>query len=111
MPEDCGERIEIVLVWMVPLAPCPTTEDSETRIWKPFIHLRSTKTGLVRLPGWLSGKKEKKKIHLPMQQPRETQVLSLGWKDPLGEEMAIGPSILAWEIPWTEEPGRLQSME
>ena len=46
-----------------------------------------------------------------MQQPRETQVLSLGWKDPLGEEMAIGSSILAWEIPWTEEPGRLQSME
>ena len=94
MPEDCGERIEIVLVWVVPLAPCPTTEDSETRIWKPFIYLGSTKRGLVRLPGWLSGKK-KKKIHLPMQQPRETQILSLGQEDPLGEEMATGSSILA----------------
>ena len=93
MPEDCGERIEIVLVWVVPLAPCPTTEDSETRIWKPFIYLGSTKRGLVRLPGWLSGKK--KKIHLPMQQPRETQILSLGQEDPLGEEMATGSSILA----------------
>ena len=35
--------------------------------------------------------------------------LSLGWEDPLEKEMAIHCSILAWEIPWTEEPGRLQS--
>ena len=39
---------------------------------------------------------------------RETWVQSLGRKDPLEEEMAIHFSILAWEIPWTEEPGRLQ---
>ena len=32
------------------------------------------------------------------------------WEDPLEEEMAIHSSILAWEIPWTEEPGSLQSM-
>ena len=38
------------------------------------------------------------------------QVGSLGWEDPLEEEMATHSSILAWEIPWTEEPGRLQSM-
>ena len=38
---------------------------------------------------------KKKKIHLPMQQPRETQILSLGQEDPLGEEMATGSSILA----------------
>ena len=37
-------------------------------------------------------------------------VLSLGWEDALGEEMATHSSILAWKIPWTEEPGRLQSM-
>ena len=37
-------------------------------------------------------------------------VLILGWKDPGEEEMAIHSSILAWEIPWTEEPGGLQSM-
>ena len=36
--------------------------------------------------------------------------LSLGWEDPLEEEMAAHSSILAWGIPWTEEPGRLQSM-
>ena len=41
---------------------------------------------------------------------QETQVRSLGWEDPLEEEMATHSSILAWEIPWTEEPGRLQPM-
>ena len=40
----------------------------------------------------------------------ETQVRSLGWGDPLKKETAIYTSILAWRIPWTEEPGRLQSM-
>ena len=35
---------------------------------------------------------------------------SLGWKDSLEEEMATCSSILAWRIPWTEEPGRLQAM-
>ena len=38
------------------------------------------------------------------------QVLSLGWEDPLEEEMATPSSILAWEIPWTEEPGGLPSI-
>ena len=41
---------------------------------------------------------------------QDTQVQSLGGKDPLEEEMATQPSILLWEIPWTEEPGGLQSM-
>ena len=40
---------------------------------------------------------------------RETQVQSLGWEDPLEKEMATHSSTLAWKIPWTEEPGRLQS--
>ena len=38
------------------------------------------------------------------------QVRSLGQEDPLKEEMATNSSILAWRIPWTEEPGELQSM-
>ena len=38
------------------------------------------------------------------------RVLSLGGEEPLEEEMATHSSILAWEIPWTEEPGRLQSV-
>ena len=45
-----------------------------------------------------------------MQETLETLVGSLGQEDPLEEEMATHPSILAWEIPWTEEPGGLQSM-
>ena len=40
----------------------------------------------------------------------ETQVQSLGWEDPLEKEMATHSSILAWKIPWMEEPGGLQSM-
>ena len=40
----------------------------------------------------------------------ETWVQSLGWEDPLEEGMATHSSILAWRIPWTEEPGGLQSM-
>ena len=45
-----------------------------------------------------------------MQVMQETQVRSLSQEDPLEEEMATHSSILAWEIPWTEEPGGLQSM-
>ena len=45
---------------------------------------------------------------LPAMQ--ETQVRSLGLEDPLEKEMATHSSILAWAIPWTEKPGRLQSM-
>ena len=44
---------------------------------------------------------------LPKQ---ETWVRSLGWKDPLEKEMATHSNILAWRIPWTEEPRGLQSM-
>ena len=41
---------------------------------------------------------------------RETRVRSLGQEDPLEKEMATHSRTLAWKIPWTEEPGRLQSM-
>ena len=47
------------------------------------------------------------RICLPMQ---EMQVQSLGWEDPLEEEMATHSSNLAWRTPWTEEPDALQSM-
>ena len=46
--------------------------------------------------------------NLPAMQ--ETRVQSLGQEDPLEEEMATHSSVLAWEIPWTEEPGGLQPM-
>ena len=45
-----------------------------------------------------------------MQESQEMRVLSLGWEDPLGEGMTTHSSILDWRIPWTEEPGGLQSM-
>ena len=45
--------------------------------------------------------------NLPAMQ--ETQVQSLSWEDPLEKEMATHSSILAWRIPWTEEPGGLES--
>ena len=45
-----------------------------------------------------------------MQETQEKQVQSLGREDPLEKKMATHSSVLAWEIPWTEEPGRLQSM-
>ena len=58
-----------------------------------------------RLPCWLRGK------NLPaMQELEETQVESLGPKDPLEEGMATRSSILVWRFPWTEGPGELQSM-
>ena len=41
---------------------------------------------------------------------QETQILSLGQENPLEKEKATHSSILAWEIPWTEKPGRVQSM-
>ena len=41
---------------------------------------------------------------------QETWFQSLGWEDPLEQKMATHYSTLAWKIPWTEEPGRLQSM-
>ena len=46
--------------------------------------------------------------NLPAMQ--ETWVRSVGWEDPLEEGMTTHSSILAWEIPWTEDPGRVQSM-
>ena len=47
--------------------------------------------------------------NLPAMQ--ETQVQSLSWDDPLEEGIVTHSSVLAWKIPWTEEPGGLQSME
>ena len=53
---------------------------------------------------------KKKKINLPMQERQKTWVQSLGQEDPLEQEMVTRSSILAWKIPWTEEPGGIQPM-
>ena len=47
------------------------------------------------------------RIHLTMQEMQEMRVWSLGWEDPLEKELATHYSIVAWEIPWTEETGGL----
>ena len=44
-----------------------------------------------------------------VQEMQDTQVSSLGWEDPLKEEMATHSSVLAWNIPWTQKPGSLWS--
>ena len=62
-------------------------------------------------PGGVVVKKEKKKAACQCRKTQEMRVGSLGRQDPLQEEMATHPSILARRIPWTEEPGRLQSMQ
>ena len=51
-----------------------------------------------------------KETCLPIQETEETQVQGLGQEDPLEEGTATHSSILAWKIPWTEEPGGLQSI-
>ena len=60
---------------------------------------------LLGFPWWLSGKEAACNVGAT-----ETWVRSLGRENPLEEGMATHSSILAWRIPWTEEPGRLQSM-
>ena len=64
----------------------------------------------LRVPLPCQGLPRWHRIHLPMQEMQETLVRSLGQEDPLEKRMATYSSILAWRIPWTEEPGRLQSM-
>ena len=60
---------------------------------------------------WASQLAQWWRIYLPMQETQETSVISLGQKDPMEKEMATHSSILAWKIPWAEEPGRLHYME
>ena len=59
--------------------------------------------------GDTSGKKKQQKTCLPVQETEEKRVGSLHQEDPLEEGMATHSSILAWRIPWIEEPGGLQS--
>ena len=65
-------------------------------------------TSISTLLGFLDGSVVKNPP--AMQEKQEVQVRSLGWEDPLEEGMATHSSILAWRMPWTEEPGGLQSI-
>ena len=59
---------------------------------------------------WVSPMAQWVKNPPAMQETQEMWIWSLGWEDPLEEEMATHSSILAWKIPWTEEPSKLQSL-
>ena len=75
-------------------------------IWIIFFPFMFQISNILGFPGGASGKE-------PTCQCRrcwEMQVPSLGWEDPLEEGMATHSTILAWKIPWTEKPGRLQSV-
>ena len=86
-----GHRLGLPWYWMVCLG---NEQRSLCRLWDCI----QIGTSLVAQTG----------KHLSTMQ--ETRVRSLGQEDPLEKEMAIHSSILAWKIPWTEEPGWLQSM-
>ena len=69
----------------------------------PRYDFRAFKTTTLRLPWWLSGKESACNVGDTVQ--------SLGQEHLLEEDMATHSNVLVWNIPWTEEPGRLQSME
>ena len=70
-----------------------------------YIHLPTSDN-----PHWASLVAQWLRIRLPMKEMQETQVPSLGQEDPLEKGMATHSSILAWETPCSEEPGRLYSL-
>ena len=65
---------------------------------------------ILHISDWASQVDQWVKNPPVIQEMREMQVRSLGWEDSLEEEMATHSSILVWVIPWTEEPGKLQSI-
>ena len=93
------------LIQAFPVAGSMGCVDSEGRLSSPAERMG---VPLSHRGGFPGGSVVKKKTRLPMQ---ETRVRSLGREDPLEEEMATHSSTFAWEMPWTEEPCELQSME
>ena len=97
----------------------------KTQRQKAFLRLKPGTGGISPLPNEIQAEEETRKVvhlgainvvdgaslvaqtakDLPTMQ--ETRIRSLGWEDPLEKGMATHSSILAWKIPWTEEPGRL----
>ena len=84
-----------ILAWRIPWTLVHGVAKSQTRLSNFHFHFETSLVAQMIK-------------HLPTM--RETQVQSLGREDPLETEMAPHSSTLAWKIPWTEEPGKLQSM-
>ena len=82
-------------------------KNTATEGYHPLLRGIRCSSGKSRvLPRWHSWERTR----LPMKDTYEMKVRSLGREDPLEEGMAAHSSFLAWEIPWTEEPGGLRSM-
>ena len=111
-----------VNVWQYPLQYCKVIslqlvnekkkrKCNQKNVWGPAArHSKANKQPRLveRKVCFISGASVAQSVkNLPAMQ--ETQVRFLGWEDPLEKEMATHSNILAWPIPWTEEPGRLQS--
>ena len=92
------KSLRILSSWTAIPVPEPTSERCNMLMWK---------TGFSKNNHLLHSLVAQTVKCLPAM--RETRVWFLGWEDPLGKEMAIHSSTLAWKIPWTEEPDRLQS--
>ena len=75
--------------------------------WRVLEHAYRSQSVLASCCSWASLVAQTVKRLSTMPEP---WVRSLGWEDPLEKEMAIHSSTIAWKTPWTEEPGRLQSM-
>ena len=99
-----GWWLAVGSLWVIRIHTC---QDTQVQVARSLLAQPSTSWNAYSLPffgqmspRWLSGKESVYKH----------RVQSLGWEDLLEEEMASHSSILAWEIPWTGEPGKLQSI-
>ena len=107
---------EYIKLWMMPIHLCPWSIHFEWQDWKTveyrplFILIWNGITYILEKWKRASPVAQWWRIPLSMQEMQETWIQSLGREDPLEEEMATQSSILAWKFPWTEEPGRLQSI-
>ena len=101
--KEKGKECTFQALYMPP--PLPKDQGKQQNVFElqlnrlKYYHLKGASTVALQ-----------QRIHPAMQEPQEAWVLSLGWDDPLEEGMATHSSILAWRIPWTVEPGELQSM-
>ena len=102
--QSCGHCWVFQICWHI---ECSTFTASSFRIWNSSTGIPSPPLALFVVMLSESLVAQRLKCLPPM---RETWVWFLGWEDPLEKEMVTHSGILAWKIPWTEKPGRLQSM-
>ena len=103
--KEKGKECTFQALYMYPPAPAREDQGKQQNVFElqvnglKYYHLKGASTVALQ-----------QRSHPAMQETQEAWVLSLSWKDPLEEGMATHSSILAWRIPWTVEPGELQSM-